>query len=65
MDHMYQATFRGYAGGRRWVVSSSANKTHLIVRAPTAEAAIAAAAERWGERWQDQEFYEGVNVGKA
>ncbi len=49
--------FEDYKGVKRYTVSHPAHKRDLRVAAPDENAAMVAAAERWGERWQSIEFY--------
>lgn len=51
------AVFEGYTGRLAWTVSHPRHKKPLTVLAPKEEAALVAAAEYWGERWQSYSFY--------
>ncbi len=58
-------TARGYGGPRRWRVVWYARARALTVAAPTREAAMVAAAEAWGTRWQDRGYYDSVMIARA
>nr|DAW28805.1 MAG TPA: hypothetical protein [Caudoviricetes sp.] len=57
--------YPGYSGKKRWLVYHPRHKRPIAVLAPTAQAAMVAAAGGWGERWQSVEFYSNVNVTSA
>jgi len=53
----YDIAFEGYHGRRRYTVSHPDYSGVLMVAAPNDVAAIVAAAEIWGVRWQNFGFY--------
>lgn len=59
------STFPGYAGTKKWLVSHPRQAAAVRVTAPTAQAAIVAAASVWGVRWQSVEFYAYASVTPA
>ena len=52
----YEAVFKDYQGTNLFKVSHPENG-EIRVSAPDKAAALVAAAEFWGKRWQDCEFY--------
>lgn len=58
-------TYPGYSGKKRWLVYHPSHKRPIAVFAPTAQAAMVAAAGGWGCRWQSIEFYSNVKVTPA
>lgn len=58
-----QATYQGYEGVKRYDVTAPGKRT-ILVSAPDENCAIVAAANYWGERWQNWEFYTGCIVGR-
>lgn len=59
---MADKRYADYQGKKQWSVRHPAHRSSVRVFAPTEEAAIVAAAEYWGERWQSIEFYSSVAV---
>ena len=57
--------FPGYTGGKIFEVSHSKRKKSVRVYAPDETGAILAAADVWGERWTDYEFYSECSVLKG
>ncbi len=55
------ATAAGYDGPRMWSVLWK-SRIPATVAAPTAEAAMVAAANFWGVRWQAADYYEKVKI---
>lgn len=53
----YDCRFEEYGGTNRFTVKHPAHFGELRVAAPDEASAIVAAADRWGERWQDYSFY--------
>ena len=49
---MRTPTYQGYTGKKRWLVTHPNHQRAIGVIAPTAQTAMVAAAEGWGERWQ-------------
>lgn len=62
---MRTPTYQGYTGKKRWLVTHPNHQRAIGVIAPTAQTAMVAAAEGWGERWQSAEFYSRVTVTPA
>ena len=48
--------FPSYSGGKRYVVHHPHHEDFFVM-APTAVAAVIAAAEHWGEVWNEERFY--------
>lgn len=57
--------YADYQGKKAWSVRHPAHRRPVRVFAPTAEAAIVAAAACWGERWTARDFYSGCEVSPA
>lgn len=57
----FEAVFKDYKGRNRFKASHPA-KGKIRVAAPDKTAALVAAAEFWGERWQDCEFYMDCSI---
>lgn len=55
------ATAEGYEGRKLWSVTWGEDRPALIA-APTAEAAMVAAARFWGVRWQRPEYHMSVQI---
>ena len=58
----YDTKFEKYEGAKRFDVTHPAHYGSVTVAAPDKEAAIVAAANFWGERWQDYNFYAWCEV---
>lgn len=63
-DAYADATFRGYKGDKRWRVNAP-SRAGITVAAPDEASAIAAAANYWGEVWQEYDFYAFCDVRPA
>lgn len=59
---MPKERYADYQGKKTWSVRHPAHRRPVRVIAPSAEAAIVAAAACWGERWTAIEFYSSVAV---
>ena len=64
-EKKFDAVFGSYGGKERFEVSHPDYKNSLIVAAPTYDSAIVAAANRWGRKWTEYEFYAYCKVLKA
>lgn len=62
MAKEFDCRFEDYAGNKRFTVSHPKRKKDLTVAAPSADAAMVAAAKHWKTRWQAVEFYAYVTV---
>lgn len=62
---MAKNRYSDYQGKKHWSVRHPAHRQPVRVIAPSAEAAIVAAAACWGERWTAVEFYTGCVVSPA
>lgn len=59
------AVYESYAGCKRFEVEHPAHRSRLIVAAPDENAAIVAAAARWGEKWTAYDFYANCCVNEV
>lgn len=57
-------TFEGYAGPRRYRVAHPQHGA-LLIAAPDETAALVAAANHWGKRWQKWEFCTGCTISRS
>lgn len=58
----FDCQFGSYEGVKRFIVKHPGHFGELRVAAPDEASAIAAAGDRWGERWQDYSFYAYCDV---
>lgn len=61
-EKFYHTRFGDYRGGRRYTVSHPRHKDVCVAAAPDDCAAIMAAANYWGERFQSYDFYAYCSV---
>jgi len=64
-NSFFDAKYEKYAGRLRWFVTHPAHKYQITVAAPDKNSAIVAAADYWGERWQDPQFHQYCTVNRA
>lgn len=57
--------FENYCGTKRFYVSHPDCSPTLIIAAPCEDAAIAAAAQKWGAKWTAYSFYAYCSIYKS